>query len=405
MAPRLGILLSHPVQYQVPWFQHLAERLDLDVYYAHRQDEGGQARAGFGVGFAWDIPLLDGYRYHWLTNVAKRPGIGHFRGCDTPELYKLIDRRRFDAFLVFGWNRKSSWQAITACWRSGVPVFMRGDSQLQTRRSPIRTVAKFLPYRILLPRIDAHLFVGRRNWEYLRRYGVPEERLFFSPHFVDNHFFANASAAAVSTGAAPNVREDLGIPPRAFVAIFVGKFIAVKRPLDFVRGVLKACAASGGDQLHAILVGDGPLRPSLEAEAARAANVHFVGFRNQSELPRYYAAADALVLPGEETWGLVVNEAMACGLPCVVSDAAGCRPDLLVDGQTGYGYPPGDVDALAERLIALREDRRARADRIRRAVLNKVAQYSVSAATMGLQQALETTTGRAPPRARAPLLN
>src|SRR5687768_586152 len=136
---RFGILVSHPIQYHSVWFRHLARRHDVEVFYCHRQAPSDQANAGFGVEFEWDVPLLDGYPHRWLANVARRPEVGSFYGCDCPEIYEIVRTGGFSAFLVFGWNRKASWQAVRACWKVGVPVFMRGDSQLETPRSRLRS--------------------------------------------------------------------------------------------------------------------------------------------------------------------------------------------------------------------------------------------------------------------------
>ncbi|MEX2399811.1 MAG: hypothetical protein WD423_03500, partial [Rhodothermales bacterium] len=231
---KLGILVSHPIQYYAYWFQHLAERFDIEVFYMHRQDAQAQAAAGFGVEFEWDLPLLEGYPHRWLENVAREPSVSTFAGCDTPEIYDIVERGRYDAFLIFGWNRKSALQAVRACKRSGVPVFMRGDSQLETQRSPLLTAVKYPAYRAGLPRIDAHLYVGTRNRAYLEHYGVSEERLFHAPHFVNNDFFAREADAARRDGRARALRAEHGIPEDAFVALFVGKFIDKKRPGDLV---------------------------------------------------------------------------------------------------------------------------------------------------------------------------
>jgi glycosyltransferase involved in cell wall biosynthesis len=379
---RLAILASHPIQYFAPWFRQLATRLELEVLYAHQQDARGQAAAGFGVPFEWDVPLLEGYGYRWLKNVSRRPGLQTFGGCDTPELFDLVRPERHDALLVLGWNRKSFIQGIRAAWRNGVPVLARGDSHLGTQRSRLKRALKLLPYRWFLPRIDAHLYVGQRNKAYLRRYGVREKRLFFSPHFVDNDFFAERAAAARSGKKAAALRAEFGIPRDAFVALFVGKFIPKKRPGDFVAASLRVAAAR--TNFHALLVGDGPLRNELHALASGLDRIHFAGFRNQSELPAFYAAADALALTsdGDETWGLVVNEAMACGVPAIVSDAAGCAPDLIEESGTGRVFPTGDVPALAEELIDFRG---ANADALR----HKCAEYSMARATEGLEKALK----------------
>lgn len=402
-AWRLGVLLTHPVQYLSPWFRFLASRLELRVFYAHRQDAAGQARAGHGVGFEWDVPLLEGYAHEWLQNVARRPGPDRFGGCDTPGVAERVRSGGFDAFLVFGWNHRCSLQALRACRRAGVPVLMRGDSQLATPRPRLRRALKRLPYRLLLPRLDAHLYVGSRNREYLRHYGVPERRLFFAPHFVDAARFAAAARAARADGSAARLRRDHGVPAGAFVLLFVGRLVAWKRVGDLLRAAARL-PDGGAGPVHVMIAGDGPCRAGLGAlaETALGERAHFLGFRNQTRLPACYAAADALVLPSgaEETWGLVVNEAAACGVPAVVSSAAGCAPDMIEAGATGFTYPAGAVGALAARLRDLRaccrEDPRA----VSAALARKSRQYSMEAAWQGLQRALHATAGQP---AHAPL--
>ena len=394
---RLGILVSHPIQYYVPWFRHLAERFDIEVFYGHRLDAQGQADAGFGVEFDWDIPLLEGYPYRWLKNVARRPSVSSFGGCDTPEVYDLVQRGRFDAFLIFGWNTKSAIQTIRASWRNNVPILMRGDSQLATRRSWVKSLVKYLPYRWFLPRLNAHLYVGRNNKAYLRYYGVPESRLFFAPHFVDNAYFARSAEEAEKVGKPRQIRTELGLPPDAFVFLFVGKMISKKRPTDFIQACLRLFSSPEGSNIHALLVGDGPLRASLELLAKPSAGrIHFAGFRNQTELPAFYRASDALVLPsdGAETWGLVVNEAMACGTPAVVSDAVGCAPDLIQESKTGYTYPFGDVNGLAHRMLALKQICDTSHVAIRQALAEKMSYYSIEQASEGLEAAMEAVVER-----------
>ncbi len=384
---RLAILTTHPIQYYAPWFRYLARHLDLEVLYAHQQDAAGQGAAGFGVSFDWDVPLLEGYRYRWLKNISRNPGLQGFGGCDTPELFNIVTPENYDALLVLGWNKKSLVQGIRAAWRNGVPVFARGDSQLPTERSLLKRALKFFPYRWFLPRFDAHLYVGQHNREYLRHYGVQDRQLFFSPHFVDNDFFSSRAEAARRSGAASAVREQFGIPCDAIVAIFVGKFLPKKRPLDFVRASIRV--ARSRERFHALLIGDGPLRREAESVAAEnARKIHFAGFRNQNNLPAFYAAADLLVLPSEEeTWGLVVNETMACGLPAIVSEDVGCAPDLIDVDFTGWTFPTGDVTALADLLLRFPSGDR-------KALRYKCETHSIARATIGLQQALATVCAR-----------
>jgi len=387
---RLAVVTSHPIQYQAPWFRALAKVTDLEVFFCHRQDPAGQAAAGFGVEFEWDVPLLDGYSHRWLENRAARPGVSHFFGCDTPEIADVIHGGSFDACLVCGWYLKSYLQAIRSCRREGVPVMSRGDSQLATARSRAWTVAKYVPYRWLLGTLDAHLYVGEANRAYLAHYGVARAKLFFAPHFVDNEFFASRAAGAREHGDADAVRSAHGIPHGATLFVFVGKLIERKRPADLVRAL--ASARQAGSAAWALFVGSGPLEAELEALARDLdAPVRFAGFKNQTELPAYLAAADGIVLPSDssETWGLVVNEAMACGLPAVVSSDVGCRPDLIDESATGYSFPTGDVAALARALTLLERQLRADPRSMREAVAKKIAAYSCDRAVAGTLAALE----------------
>ncbi|MBI1883164.1 MAG: glycosyltransferase family 4 protein [Chlamydiae bacterium] len=386
MKRRLGILLTHPIQYYVPWFRHLAGRMDIEVFYMHRQDAKGQAAAGFGVEFTWDLPLLEGYSSRWLKNIAKQPTLRSFWGCDVPEISQIVDKEKFDAFLIFGWNYKGSQQAIRACWRKNIPVLMRGDSHLKTKRPLWISLPKYPVYKFFLPKLF-HLYVGQRNKEYLMHYGVPEKRLFFVPHFIDNTFF---SRAIEDKNPSIKIRRDLGIPEDAFVYLFVGKFISKKRPEDFIRACLQLFSSE--KNVHAILVGDGPLRQPLQDLVQSYSNkIHFARFRNQTEMPHFYAASNALVLPSDagETWGLVVNEAFACGIPAIVSDAVGCAPDMIEEEKTGCTFPLGNAKSLAERMSALRVLCETQPQIIRRDLEEKNSYYSIEKATQALQNALE----------------
>jgi glycosyltransferase involved in cell wall biosynthesis len=376
---RLGVLVSHPIQYYSPWFRDLSERLHTDVFYSHRQDSAGQAAAGFGVAFEWDTPLLDGYSYRWLKNVAKSPCISGFWGCDNPELSEIIDRGRYDAFLIFGWNRKSSWQAMRACWRNGTPILMRGDSHLGGS-SRAKNLIKKLPYSMFLKRIDGHLYPGAHSRRYLEYFGVGEQQLFWCPHFVDNVRFSSAAHAAREDHTADHLRARLGIPLDAFVALYVGKLIDVKRPQDFIASMVKLAKADRS--FHAIVVGAGPLQGvCAEMASACAEQIHFVGFINQSGLPAYYAASNCLVLPGIETWGLVVNEAMACGIPCVVSTSCGCAGELVVPNHTGETFPVGDLDSLAAAIIRLRQTLQRSTTVVSEQLQKKSELYSIGTAS------------------------
>lgn len=340
------IVASHAIQYQAPLFRELAGRVDLMVCFAHRATAQDQSRAGFGVDFEWDGDLLTGYASLVLGNVSGDPGLHRFAGCDTPDIAEQIDRWRPDAVLVMGWHLKSYVQAALAARRRGIPVMVRGDSQLETSRSARLRAGKAVIYPFALRLFSAALYVGERSRAYWRHYHYPAERMFFSPHCVDTGWFA----ARATPEARRRLRHQLGLGDATTAVLFAGKLVAGKRPLDLVAAAARLHVE--GRSIALMIAGAGALAEAIES-AARAAGVrcHMLGFCNQSQMPAVYAACDVLVLPSEgETWGLVVNEALACGKPVVVSDRCGCVPDLVADGTTGRSYPMGDIGALAKAI-------------------------------------------------------
>jgi glycosyltransferase involved in cell wall biosynthesis len=354
------------------------------VFFCHRATPREQAEAGFGVEFDWDMPLLEGYRHRFLKNVARNPSLSHFSGLDTPEIRDIIRQQRFDAVINCGWYRKSYWQSIRACWKTGTPVMVRSDSHLHTARSALKEAVKLPAYRVFIPRMDACLAVGRWARDYYLHYGARSDRIFLVPHCIDERWFReNAERLAPCR---PQLRSAWKLPPEAVVFLWAAKFIPLKRPMDFLRALERA--AQRGAPVYGLMAGDGPLRADSEAYAReRRVPVTFAGFLNQSEMVKSYVAADALVLlSSTETWGMVVNEAMVCGRPCIVSDKVGCGPDLITP-ETGAVYPQGNVGRLAELMAQFAADR----DRLRArgvAAANKIKEHSTEAAVRGVLEAV-----------------
>ena len=390
---RLCFIASHPIQYHVPWLQAMASHpgLDLDVYFCHQATPEEQSDAGFGVKFDWDIPLLDGYSHSFLANVAKKPSIASFGGLDTPEIKHKISRRKFDAVIVNGWHFKSAWQAIISCWRTKTPVMVRSDSHLRTQRSLLKKTLKHSLYRSFIPRFDACLAVGSWSSEYFIKYGADPSKVFIVPHVVDNDRYARESTKLLSQRV--ELREKWGLKGESIVFLFSGKFVEQKRPIDFIKAV--EIASREYPRIVGLMVGDGSLRCACEGFAHDiGAPVKFTGFLNQSQIIQAYSVADALVLPSAgETWGMVVNEAMACGRPCIVSDQVGSAPDLIDEGITGSVFSVGDVRALANLIVSYAADE-ARLRKMGNAASAKIARNSVDAAVEGVIKALDRMTDR-----------
>lgn len=377
---RLVVVSSHPIQYQGSLFRELARRVDLEVLYCHRATPADQARAGFGVEFEWDVDILSGYKYSFLDNVSRTPGTDRFDGCDTPEVGARLRRGEYDCLMVTGWHLKAFLQAIVAARWLGMPVLVRGDSQLFTPRGLTKKALKLVVYPVALRAFHAALYVGERSRAYYVHYGYPAHRLFFSPHCVDTGWFEAQS----SGGAGKSLRGHLRIDEQERVVLFAGKLVEFKRPLDVVAAVGRLRAM--GLRARLMIAGSGPLKEAVRCEAARLeVPLDLLGFCNQSQMPAVYAAADVLGLPsnGSETWGLVANEALACGTPVVLSDAAGCAPDLAGDGTVGRVFAMGDINDLTEALHGVLTERPSAM-----AVKVKSASYSISAAVGGIEEAL-----------------
>jgi glycosyltransferase involved in cell wall biosynthesis len=248
-------------------------------------------------------------------------------------------------------------------------------------------LTKEITHRALLRRFDGFLYVGRRNAEYLRHYGAPEERMFFVPHFVDNAWFAAGARETVAERG--SLRDSWGAGPETLVALFVGKLAEHKRPSD----LLHALAAGPDKNAIAVFVGSGNLENDLRRQASDlGVGVVMAGFKNQSELPVVYSSGDVLVLPSRETWGLVVNEAMACGCPSIVSSEAGCLPDMIEEHETGFSYPFANTHGLMERLSLVVRKRNAGHD-WGPALNRKLETFSPETAAAGTIEAVRKLTG------------
>jgi len=341
---RVAFVTSHPIQYQVPIFRILANHpaLDFTVLFGQIPDPKTQGE-GFGKEFQWDIPLLSGYRYEVLTNVSQEPSVTRFVGCDTPDIVPRIKTGDFDVIVVNGWGMKSSLQALWACQRYNVPCLVRGEA------NDIRPRAwwKRLIQRQLVHRYAACLYIGQASKAFYENRGVSPERLFPSLYCVDNDRFESATQRIGRMEA----RKQFGLRSDSTVFLFSGKLVPKKHPLELLESVAAISRRNTG--LEVLIVGDGELRERCEQlVASRQLPVRFAGFLNQSQIVNAYVASNCIVLPSDhgETWGLVVNEAMACGCPAIVSDQVGCSADLISPGHTGNVFRFGAWNELSEML-------------------------------------------------------
>jgi len=387
---RLLVLTSHPIQYQAPLFRALAARpeIDLEVCFYSRWGVEQHVDPQFGVPVAWDIPLLDGYRYRFINNLGLDDGPKRFLSLINPEVLALALSNQFDAVWMQGWALASNWLAWISSVLSQKPLLLRGESNGLEESPGWKRLAKRTILRAFFSKVNAFLAIGRLNNEFYSSYGVPSERIFHAPYAVDNtSFIEQADALAANKH---SLRRDYGIDPELPVVLFTGKLISKKRPLDLIRAFE---AAQARTPCSLAMVGDGALRRDLENYVAlrRIPRVHFLGFRNQSEIGKLYALADLFVLPSSsEPWGLSVNEAMCFSLPVIASDQVGSSFDLVRPRANGYVYPSGDVAALSlyiQRTLYSEEHRQ----RMGAASREIIERWNIDRTVDGIVQAVAST--------------
>lgn len=356
---RLAILISHPIQYFAPLYRRLAQEpsIDLTVYFCSPQGVQTYEDEGFGVSVRWDTPLLEGYKHKFLRNLRRTERVAGFFSLVNPGLVTELWRNRYDALLVTGHMYFSYLLGILAAKATGTSVWMRSETHLLLSRSRLKLalrgpVMRFF-YRVLC---DRCLPIGTRNREFYVAHGVRQEYLFDVPYVVDNDYFIKATAPFKAPQG--EARSELGLPADKSLILYASKLIPRKKPCDLL--VAFRMLRERGIQACLVFVGSGELEQSLQAyvNQHRIPDVHFAGFQNQTDLPKFYAMADIFVLPSEdEPWGLVINEAMCAGVPIVASEEIGAVPDLVRHGYNGYTFPAGDVEQLATYLQKLISDK------------------------------------------------
>jgi glycosyltransferase involved in cell wall biosynthesis len=357
---RLGYLVSHPIQYQAPLLRRIAQEPDIDltVFFCSDFSVRGYVDKGFGRPVTWDVPLLGGYRHEFLPALDRAGSATAMRPLNYG-LMRRLQELQIDVLWVHGYARLYNLVAIASAHRAGVKVLLRDEATLiSAQRGLTKRLIKRAFFAQLKAWCDGYLPIGALNRAYYKHYGISDDKVFLMPYTVDNGMFRSACEKAATTR--EQFRVELGLDRSRPVILFASKLIERKRCTD----LLEAYATLVHDRAPAtvpylLIVGDGELRGRLEARAKQLGleHVRFLGFKNQTELPRFYDLCDVFVLPSiDEPWGLVVNEAMNAGRAIIVSDRVGSGPDLVKHGVNGCVFPARDVNALRDALTTVLRD-------------------------------------------------
>jgi glycosyltransferase involved in cell wall biosynthesis len=349
----LAIVTSHPIQYQAPLWRAFASdgRVPFEVWFLTPHAVRPSHDREFGRTFAWDLDLLSGYPNRFL-DIADGWRLDRFQGIRLRRSWtQELRARKATALWVEGWRFLTLWQAVRAAHALDIPVWLRGESHDLAPETAARRLAKRVALGWLFRRIDRFLCIGSANRRFYRGYGVPAEKFTTAPYCIDTARYV--AEAADLRPHRTEIRRKWEMADHAYGVLFCGKLIPKKRPLDLIAAA-RRLPHLAGRPLHLLFAGDGDLADQIRAELTvpGAPRGTVTGFLNQTEIAAAYVAADCLVLPSDygETWGLVVNEALATGLPAIVSNHCGCAEDLAAPQGLPHVFPCNDIASLAASL-------------------------------------------------------
>lgn len=386
--PDLKIFASHPVQYHVPFLRQLVQDgVGIEVLYYHQGTAKQVAHdPGFGIQFQWDIDLLTGYKNQFLLNHKATYTIAE----QSQSILKLLKWALTDLqtpLLLVGWFAHNVWLVWLLRTLVGVPVFILCETTPETFCALPKPKWRILLLRWLLQHAAACLYIGKRNLEFYKSMHVSDRRLFPTPYSVDNARFEVDFLKYQKERHVLCQKYNLDVALPTFV--FCGKFDANKRPLELLNAYWDAGLQ---DSAQLVFVGDGELRSELEDKirVMSAKHVHIMGFLNQSEMPKAYVIGEMLCLiSSSETWGLVVNEAFACGRPAIVTDTVGCSSDLIIPGETGWITPLDNSQSL-NMILRLAYDHYGEWSKMGQQARSRIARHTYKEMVIGIKAALHS---------------
>jgi glycosyltransferase involved in cell wall biosynthesis len=383
MSRRLVILTEIIAPYRIPVFNALAHHagIDLHVIFLAESDPGLRD---------WQV-YTDEIRFSYQVLPSWRRRFGGYNLLLNRRLKAALRQAAPEVIVCGGYNYLASWQALRWSDTNRVPFILWVESTDRDFRSR-NPLTEFLK-RKFMNRCQAFVVPGRSSFQYVKNHGAREQDIFTAPNAVDTELFSGKAAAARKDDA--RLRSALGLPPRFF--LFVGRLVKEKGVFDLLAAYGKL-SSELRSEVGLVLVGEGSAQAELVRRACEVnpGKVQFAGFVHRDQLAGYYALADAFVFPSlSDPWGLVVNEAMACGLPVIASDAAGCTVDLVQDNWNGRIVRHGDVEQLASAMEEIGGDLALR-ERLGNHSRERIVRYSPEACAGGLAEAALSTKSTRP---------
>ena len=356
---KLAYFVTHPIHYQIPLLRKIEENhsIDLKTFFVSDHSVKPHFDAEFNQITEWDSSLLEGYDYTFFKKIFKSNLLGFFM----PLVYgfsKALKEKKWDAVWIHGYNHQSLIIILLLALFYKIPIFFRAESTLSITKS---NFIKDIFIHQLVSLSSALLYIGSLNKEYYLNYGAREKQLFFTPYAVDNAFYkyTNEEKKKISD----RLRKESDIDAQATIILFVGKFISRKNPLILLEAFHQLINKQPRNKVVLLFAGTGPDHELIENKIKQYyldAKVKILGFKNEKELREYYSIADLLVLPSkEETFGLVINEAMSAGTAIIASDKVGSSKDLVINGVNGFIFKSENLESLTTILEKALSDKEA----------------------------------------------
>jgi len=381
MKRRLVLITEIIAPYRIPVFNSLASRADIELQVIFLSETDPSLRQ-------W-LVYKDEICFSYEVLPAFRRRLGNYNLLINRDVEAALRRARPQVILCGGYNYLASWQAQRWAGKQRVPFLLWLESTAADRRSRSAVVEALK--RRFLARCQAFVVPGKASKSYLQHFAVSDGSIFVAPNAVDNAFFLEHAARARAGCEA--LRAKLNLPDRYF--LYAGRLVRAKGVFELLDAYVKLDAALRS-AIGLVFVGDGPARSKLMELAVHVQPgiVQFAGFVQRAGLADFYTLADALVFPTHsDTWGFVVNEAMACGLPVIASEVAGCVADLVEDQATGLVVPASDVASLAIAMGFLAGQPEVRAQ-MGQLGAERIRDYSPEACAAGIARAVLTVGGR-----------
>jgi len=347
---KLAYFVTHPIPYQAPLLRKIANKdsIDFKTFFISDHTVRPHFDKDFNQITKWDTLLLEGYDHTFLKKILNAKGFSFF----SPFVYgisKSLREKKWDAIWIHGYNHFSLILVLFLASLYKIPILFRAESTLLATKS---NFFKDILIRLLIKLSSGLLYIGNSNKDYYLKYGATESQLFFTPYAVDNEIykFTNQEKEEISE----RLIKENNIDEEAIIILFVGKFIDRKNPLLLLEAFYEVIRQQPQNKFVLLYVGTGPDLELIENKIKQYyldAKVKLLGFKNEKELTEYYSIADLLVLPSkEETFGLVINEAMSAGTAIIASNKVGSSQDLVIDGINGFIFESDNLESLTSIL-------------------------------------------------------